>query len=648
MRFLALLASFGLLFCCETIQPALAQDTFEQLTEQAREWTVKTPDGGTKKLDASLIGLKRGVAEFKQKDGKTLSVPLDQLSQEDRRAALIDRVGSGVVEITTKDLFGEKSGLGSGFVMHASGLILTNYHVIAGAGEVELSFRDHKEAVPVEVLSVDRLHDVAYLRVKELPADVQVLELQSGRLPSPGSSVWTLGHPSGLKNTVGWGDINAVRKSSELPEVIREALKTPDASNWLQTNAVLAHGSSGGPLLNTLGQVVGINTFLMQAQLGFAIHISHAQAAYLEAKKETPLTLPLPPGEHQDALAWPSREVAPLLKQYAEEYGELERAAARMPEAEIKKRLTALQAKYRDSFFKLAQESPGDWSGMQAMAYAAQFCAEKEAEGTLQQICELALKHNGESRHLSAIVKAVGSQPSDSARAFCRKVKEVTPHRMVQLQASYQLAANQLRYIQLPDSLNLEKITTAREEVEQVIKELEAEVKDEESPIHGEDSEFLVDNLRDSLDYLPIGLKAKEIKGVDIEGKTFKLSDYEGKAILLDFFADWCPHCRKMYPNERDMVVKMKDRPFAILGVHCENQSILTELVKNKTVTWRSWADGEAGPITTAWNVDSFPTLYLLDHQGIVRWQSNGAPDEQELAEMIEELVAEAETKESK
>ena len=643
MRCFTLVAAFISLLAFFVAQTALGQDTFEPLTETAREWTFKTPDGGTKKLAASLVGLKRGVAEFKQADGKTISVPLDQLSQEDRRAALIERVGSGVVEITTKDLFGKDSGFGSGFVMHGSGLILTNYHVIAGAGELELAFRDQKEKVPAEVLAIDRQHDVAFLRVKALPPGVHVLELQSAKLPSPGSSVWTLGHPSGLKNTVGWGDINAARKTSDLPEEIREALKTPDASNWLQTNAVLARGSSGGPLLNEQGQVVGINTFLLGPQLGFAIHISHAQPTYLEAKKGTPLTLPLAPSDHQDALVWPSREVAPLLKQYLDEYGELEKAANSLPEAETKSRLTALQTKYRDTFFQLALVSPAEWPGLQAMAYAAQFCTDKTSEAILQQIADLALKHNGEKRHMSALVKAIGSQPLDPARAFCRKVKEVTPHRMIRAEANYYLAANQLRFIQAPDSLELTKITQAREEIGQVIKDLETESKDSESPIKGETGESIVKLLRDQLDVLPIGVKAKEITGVDIQGKEFKLSEYEGKAILLDFFADWCPHCRKMYPSERDMVEKLKDRPFAILGVHCENQSVLDGLDKNKTVTWRCWADGSPGPIADAWKVDSFPTLYLLDHQGIVRWQSNGAPDEAELAKMIEQLVAEAE-----
>ena len=113
--------------------------------------------------------------------------------------------------------------------------------------------------------------------------------------------------------------------------------------------------------------------------------------------------------------------------------------------------------------------------------------------------------------------------------------------------------------------------------------------------------------------------------------------------ILLDFFADWCPHCRRMYPAERDMVARLKDRPFALLGVHCESQDVLDKLDKNKTVTWRSWADGPQGPISNAWGVDAFPTIYLLDHEGVVRWRSDGVPDPAELTKLIDQLIVEAE-----
>ena len=91
------------------------------------------------------------------------------------RARLADSIetalkaGSGVVVISIKDVFEQPRGFGSGFVMHKSGLILTSYHVIAGAGIVEVTFRDHAKAVPAEVMSVDHRHDVANTALQSLP-----------------------------------------------------------------------------------------------------------------------------------------------------------------------------------------------------------------------------------------------------------------------------------------------------------------------------------------------------------------------------------------------------------------------------------------------------------------------------------------------
>ena len=502
---LLLVAGFGL-------PAAQAQDVLGPVIEKPREWTINAP-GGVKKLDARLVGLKRGVVEFQRANGQSVSVPLEQLSQEDRRAALSERVGSGVVVLATKDLFDEPSGLGSGFVMHPSGLILTNYHVISGAGKVEVTFRDVKEPQEAEVLSVDRAHDVAFLRVQPLPEGTHVVELQSSQMPVSGSSGWRLGHPSGLKNTVGWGDVNAVRKTDDMPEQIRKTFKTPGESRWLQTNAVLARGSSGGPLLNEQGQAVGVNTLLLGPQIGFAIHISHAHKAYLETKEARAMELPLPPGEHQDAMAWPSREVAPLLKEYMKEHQALEKAAGSLPRQETLTRLSAMQAKYRQMFFDLGQRTPGDWPGLQALAYAAEFCGDKEAEPELQKICELALEHNAQSLHLSAIVKAVGKQPSDIARAFCRQVKQASPHKLVQAGANYHLAANLLRWLQAPDSMETAKMKQFRAEIDTLVEEMETEFKQSDSPLNGEDGEAIVKAFREEIEGLVLGVKAREIKG---------------------------------------------------------------------------------------------------------------------------------------
>ena len=256
--------------CCHPQCPAVCQDETTAHTDPKPQWSITT-DVGIIKLNARLIALKQGFVQFEEVGKQKRSFPLSQLDPEDRQTALIDRVGSGVVMIATKNALGEPSGFGSGFVMNVTGLILTNYHVIAGAGSAEVIFRDHEQAVAADVLAVDRTHDIAVLRVQPISKDVHILELHSQQLPPTGSLVWAIGHPSGLKNTVGWGNINAVRMTSELPAEVQRVLKGPVEIRWLQTNAVLASGSSGGPLLNELGQVVGMNTFVLGPQIGFAI-----------------------------------------------------------------------------------------------------------------------------------------------------------------------------------------------------------------------------------------------------------------------------------------------------------------------------------------------------------------------------------------
>jgi hypothetical protein len=76
-----------------------------------------------------------------------------------------------------------------------------------------------------------------------------------------------------------------------------------------------------------------------------------------------------------------------------------------------------------------------------------------------------------------------------------------------------------------------------------------------------------------------------------------------------------------MYPHERSLVAKFQGRPFAIVGVNSDdNRDELKKVIIDEKITWRSFWDGGSpdGPIARAWNVDSWPTLYLIDHNGNV------------------------------
>jgi S1-C subfamily serine protease/peroxiredoxin len=619
---------------------APAEALVGQTAGEMQDWTIKT-DKGDETLKARLVGLSKGNVQLVDEAGKEHVVPLAKLQQS--KEALSRSVGSGVVVVHPQSLDGQALGVGSGFVVRRDGTILTNYHVIVGAGAIEIEFRDHKERVAAECLAVDRACDVAVLKVGKLPEGVHVLELAVHTLPKDGDAVWTLGHPEGLKNTVGWGDVNAVRKTTDLPEQLRAYLSAPEETVWIQTDAVLASGSSGGPLLNPQGQAIGMNTFLAGARLGFALHLLHARPAFNEAAAaKQPMPLPLPPGEKESALAWHSREVAPILKAYGAAMQELRRSGA-ANQQELFEKLRGMNDKFRPQLMAVAERDPASWPAFQALYYVCGLAGDGSEAGrkSASQACALLGQHHAASQDLAAVVASVVAINDQEVQRFCQQVLERSPHKFVQAQATAAIAGGRLQGLAQTGTLDLEIIKANRAEIERLANRLEKELA--EVPLGNFTAKQYGEQLKAQLAQVRVGKPVEDIEGIDNDGRKFKLSDYKGKVVVLDFFADWCPYCKVMYPHEQRLVTEMKDRPFALLGVNSDSQKILGDLIKGGTVTWRCWADGQGGPIATAWRIESYPTLFLIDHQGNVRLQLAGAPSEKDLQEAIETLVKEAE-----
>jgi serine protease Do len=153
--------------------------------------------------------------------------------------------------------------LGSGFVIRADGLIVTNRHVIAGARTVRVRLADARE-VPAKIIGVDAVTDIALLKVSagNLPA----LHFGSTQAVSVGDAVIAIGNPFGLGQSVSAGIISARARTIEDDPYI----------DFLQTDAAINHGNSGGPLLSTDGTVIGVTSAIFSPTggsvgLGFAI-----------------------------------------------------------------------------------------------------------------------------------------------------------------------------------------------------------------------------------------------------------------------------------------------------------------------------------------------------------------------------------------
>src|SRR5437773_11311659 len=202
--------------------------------------------------------------------------------QEEQNHITVYRKNIGsVVNITSKavafDFFYglvPQEGQGSGFKIDRDGHVLTNYHVIEDARQVEVTLHNRKK-YRATVVGTDRSHDLAVIQIKA--PDLAAMTLGDSKNLQVGQKVYAIGNPFGLAGTLTSGIVSSIRSVQEPDGVtIDEAI---------QTDAAINPGNSGGPLLNSRGEVIGINTMLastpgvgQSAGIGFAIPINTAKA----------------------------------------------------------------------------------------------------------------------------------------------------------------------------------------------------------------------------------------------------------------------------------------------------------------------------------------------------------------------------------
>lgn len=136
---------------------------------------------------------------------------------------------------------------------------------------------------------------------------------------------------------------------------------------------------------------------------------------------------------------------------------------------------------------------------------------------------------------------------------------------------------------------------------------------------------------------LRIGKIAPEIEAADLDGKTFKLSESRGKVTVLVFWAGWCGPCMAEVPHEKKLVQRLASQPFALIGVNGDEDPKKGRDVAAKTgINWRSFWNGRDGEIARAWNLKGWPTVYVLDKQGVIRFKH---VRDKELDAAVDELL---------
>src|SRR6202453_1266253 len=240
------------------------------------------PVAGDPRTNTAAVNGPRGNFELTQAD----AAPAYDI-EEQQNIAVYKKALPSVVNITSTavafDFFYgpvPQQGQGSGFILNKDGLILTNNHVIDNAQRVEVMLSD-KHKYKATVMGVDKNHDLALLKINAPNLVPATLSESTGLIV--GQRVYAIGNPFGLQGTMTRGIISAIRS-------IRGPNNNP-IEDAIQTDAAVNPGNSGGPLLNSRGEVIGITTLIanngadQSSGIGFAIPINTAKAVIADFAK---------------------------------------------------------------------------------------------------------------------------------------------------------------------------------------------------------------------------------------------------------------------------------------------------------------------------------------------------------------------------
>ena len=190
---------------------------------------------------------------------------------------LFSQASASVAYITTEQMrfvpfqgASVAQGAGSGFVWDKAGHVVTNFHVVQGAGTVLVQL-DAGKPIPARVIGGAADYDIAVVRLRNPPADLKPLPIGTSKALRVGQATYAIGNPFGLTRTLTTGIISAVER--HLPTA-----QGREVRGVIQTDAAINPGNSGGPLLDSSGRLIGVNTAIISesgtsAGIGFAIPV---------------------------------------------------------------------------------------------------------------------------------------------------------------------------------------------------------------------------------------------------------------------------------------------------------------------------------------------------------------------------------------
>jgi thiol-disulfide isomerase/thioredoxin len=288
--------------------------------------------------------------------------------------------------------------------------------------------------------------------------------------------------------------------------------------------------------------------------------------------------------------------------------------------------LEKLSKTFSPRAIKLVEADPKDKLSLDVLLWAVQ-----NVPSIDPKLYDLLGEYWAKDAKLKSLCQKLMEQPEDAAEKMLQKVLDSNSDKDIQGFACYGLAQIAIEKANRTGDKAFQ--TVAEKKYERINKDF-AEVKAGRGTLGDQTKDALSE-----IQHFGIGATAPNVESENLEGKKVQLKDYKGKVVVLDIWATWCPPCRAMIPHEREMVEKLKDKPFALISISADaKKDTLTKFIEDTPMPWTHWWNGQTGGILKDWKVQHYPTIYVLDAKGVIRYKEIRGED---LDVAVEKLLAE-------
>ena len=323
-----------------------------------------------------------------------------------------------------------------------------------------------------------------------------------------------------------------------------------------------------------------------------------------------------------------AEQIKAVQKQFQEDQAavikEYEAAKTEKEKMEIVAKFRALSGKFAEKMLAVASENAKD-----PAAFDAAMTALQAGQGaTAVKAAELIAAHHIDNPKLTPMLPRLAASGAGGEKLVAAIAEKATDKK-TKGTALYFLASGKLENADYPrtgELLPADKQAAALKDAGEMLRKVAKEYGDIELPARGPKTETIAKAAEGQLFFLEnltVGKTLPDSAVEDLAGKKVKISDYKGKVVVLDIWATWCGPCRAMIPHERELVAKMKDKPFVLISLSADDKKeTLEKFLEKEPMPWVHWWNGSAqGGAVEAYKVRFYPTIYVLDEKGVIRFK---------------------------